>query len=355
MLIYRGKINYDKYAVNEAFTLILPTTIAIGEPVFAGWRWTETNDGKTKINAFGTTIIDRVVMSSTKGFGFIYDSYYNFDITENDALPTALTVTMKGKTDGLTSSFSLQRYPEFIPEVRRLSLAVYPRIYVGMMNYHVWAKDEMVIIVVPDILENDADVYAFWQWTHDAGNNLNVNVNYISKVSSSKPTDRGRDFEFEIAGFYTLKVESDEDAETLFVKMEPKYKDNSFVLAQVVDSPPVQRGERAIFDEASLVINDSQEVVYCWLHASGSPLTDQLLAGAGLVLASAGLIALIPQAGLTFGAIAAVAGFAAHRQCFGQRSVIISALISLIVFVNLIHHRLCERTRARVEIGFARD
>jgi hypothetical protein len=318
MLIYRGKIDYSKYAVNEEFTLILPTTIAIGEPVFAAWQWTETEEGDAKINTFETNVIDRVVMSSPKGFGFTYyNSFYTFDITENDVLPTDLTVTMKDTAAGnTTSSFSLQRYSEFIPVERGLPLPVYPRIYVGKMIYGDFAQQEMFIIVVPDILENDADVYAFWQWTQLYEDNARkVNVNYKSKVSSAKPTDDGRYFEFDVAGTYTLNVDVHEDKDSLTVKLIGKtgINFNSFPLdlSLVDDSPTGQRRKRALSDVTSLVSNDSDEAIYCWLRPSASPLTDQVLAGAGLLLASAGLIALLPEAPFVFGAVAAAVGFAA--------------------------------------------
>ncbi|EIM89411.1 uncharacterized protein STEHIDRAFT_40333, partial [Stereum hirsutum FP-91666 SS1] len=60
MLIYRGKLDWGSYAVNEGITIIFPNDIGLGYPVGACWQWTKTEDGQANSPEFQTGTIDSV-------------------------------------------------------------------------------------------------------------------------------------------------------------------------------------------------------------------------------------------------------------------------------------------------------
>ncbi|KAH8798417.1 hypothetical protein DL96DRAFT_1435766, partial [Flagelloscypha sp. PMI_526] len=82
MLIYRGKINYSKYAVDEAYTLVLPNDWTSGAHAQAVWQWTVDAKGVQKPNVVYLNTIKQVALSdsSTAAASWTSDkAYYSFE------------------------------------------------------------------------------------------------------------------------------------------------------------------------------------------------------------------------------------------------------------------------------------
>ncbi|THC93978.1 hypothetical protein EYZ11_006555 [Aspergillus tanneri] len=81
MFLYLGRLNYEKYAVNELISVIFPGEVALnGEPAIAIWEWTTDAEGEQKSLSMRMGKIDSVRAASPgkTEIEFLKDSYYWF-------------------------------------------------------------------------------------------------------------------------------------------------------------------------------------------------------------------------------------------------------------------------------------
>ena len=61
MSIYRGTMNWEGYADNEEFTVILPFgSSRLDDPIHLYWQWSQNSNGDTKVNVLSKTTITSV-------------------------------------------------------------------------------------------------------------------------------------------------------------------------------------------------------------------------------------------------------------------------------------------------------
>ncbi|CAB4438659.1 unnamed protein product [Rhizophagus irregularis] len=170
MFIYCGKMNWEGYADNEEFTVILPFgSSRLDDPIHLYWQWTQNANGDTKVNVLSQTTITSVTQTGVQGeakFSCIHNDYYTFDITSKQD-GAQLSIFMRNPAGYTSSEMILQK---FSPS-RKLSDADYPmsperpllRIYASKLNWYEYAVNELFIVVLPDGLDKDFPVTAHWQ------------------------------------------------------------------------------------------------------------------------------------------------------------------------------------------------
>ncbi|OAE21589.1 hypothetical protein AXG93_221s1080 [Marchantia polymorpha subsp. ruderalis] len=103
MLVYRGKINWLKSAVNETCTFVFPKGFAVGDPVYTAWQWTENSSGDPKANHFVEGHINTdYVLNGKRTIRFHEENYRHdgvFDATISSD-EKSIVVTMVKNQDG---------------------------------------------------------------------------------------------------------------------------------------------------------------------------------------------------------------------------------------------------------------
>lgn len=185
MLIYRGKLDWGSYAVNEGITIIFPSDIGLGYPVGACWQWTKTEDRKPNDPQFQSGIIDSVERREKDSIvlGFFHDHRYRIQASTQgvDSLTITMTSdTVEGPSD--TKTLDLVSIPaEWIPSIPHALLPTF-RLYFGKLTYLPYAKDELFIMILPRGMATNAPVFAFWQWTTDAKGIQKANTDSIDRI-----------------------------------------------------------------------------------------------------------------------------------------------------------------------------
>ncbi|KAH7199483.1 hypothetical protein DER44DRAFT_484285 [Fusarium oxysporum] len=164
MFIYQGKLSWDKYAVDETFTIIFPKgAVRANEPAYLFTQWTEDDHHAEKDKFFQTRIIKNVKqLPNTTDVSFkLPGTWYNFDITTEQNY-SKIKVIMSGKEG--TKTITLNRVWQPVGEVDpNAALAI----WAGSINFGDKAVNEQAIFVLPEDYKDGKPVISSWQWTKD--------------------------------------------------------------------------------------------------------------------------------------------------------------------------------------------
>jgi hypothetical protein len=191
MKVYRGKINWFSYAVNETCTFTFPKGFAVGDPVLAAWQWTKNSAGNPKVNNFlqGHVNADSVV-DGKRTILFHYENYYHFDAVISDD-EKSIVVTMWKDPEGKVEKAK--------PTTLALAMSndssafVY---YIGKYTEQPYADNEMISVISSPNLYYGDTIGVLWQWTKDAAGNEKVPQTYTGTVTAFQQANPGIKLEF---------------------------------------------------------------------------------------------------------------------------------------------------------------
>ena len=232
MLIYRGKLNWSNYALNEGFTLIFPESeFKVGAPAIAAWQWAVNAQGAKKQNMFVKGVIDSVVISGSgeRQIFFHQNQHYRFQGVFSDDMKS-ITVVMSdpsGQKSSLKPLYNVYDSP--------LIAGINPRYFLGKMNWLNYAIDEMCLFIIPRGGELNSDVLGYWQWTIDSHGIKMQNANFKDIIRSAEKSSVGEIVVFgdDEATYYTFDgiIASDGNTFTVNMKNPREAKAGPFVLA----------------------------------------------------------------------------------------------------------------------------
>lgn len=199
MFIYNGKFKWLQYADNENITVIVPASFALNDPICAYWQWTVDANGNEKANVTKSGTINTVTNTDIYQVSFTLDSYYSFDAIVASDFST-LTATMRNPQGDRSDPITLTR--QYGDAARVPSTAV----CTGKLNWLEYAKNEMITLVIPAGVSNDAPVGLYHQWTVDASGNEKknhpVNATFRNVTTSSNGDVKGTFDD----GYYTFEA-----------------------------------------------------------------------------------------------------------------------------------------------------
>lgn len=299
MLIYRGKLDWYQYAVNEAFTIIFPTKLELGEPAYAAWQWTLDGSGTAKVNCFSIGTVDTLtVTAAERKLGFHHDRYYRFDATFSEDMKGMTVMMSNEKGDKAEKTANLTLHYD-----ASLNDPTVPRLYLGKMNWYEYAENEMFLVVAPGSMDNGKNICAYWEWTKTGAGDNKYNVDDKDSISAVKKFTGGEQITFHQGenGYYTFVGDVYEDKKQLSVMMSNPAGDKQgpFVLQLQDLTPSSSRKKRAVVNHTIELKNDLHEVLACSLQNSGTSTVDSVLAVVGLLLAGAGIVAAYPAFGVS--------------------------------------------------------
>ncbi|EWG38489.1 hypothetical protein FVEG_01691 [Fusarium verticillioides 7600] len=164
MFIYQGKLNWNKYAVDETITIVLPKgAVRANEPAYLFTQWTVDDHQGEKDKFYQTRIIKNVKqLPNTTDVSFkLPGTFYNYDVTTEQNY-SKIKVTMSGR-DG-TKTITLDRVWQPVGEVDPNAAL---RIWAGSINLGDKAVNEQAIFVLPEDFKDGKPVISSWQWTKD--------------------------------------------------------------------------------------------------------------------------------------------------------------------------------------------
>ena len=232
MLVYRGKLNWFNYALNEGFTLIFPDPeFKVGVPAIAAWQWTENAQGAKNQNMFVQGVIDSVVISGSgeRQIFFHQNQYYRFQaIFSNDM--KSITAVMSNPSGYKSSPTTLNNVYD-----SPLIAGILPRYFLGKMNWLNYAIDEMFLVIIPRGSERNSDVLAYWQWTVNDKGEKKANRDFKDIIRSAEQSSAGEIVVFgdDTATYYVFNGTIASDGNTFSVNMKNPggAKAGPFVLA----------------------------------------------------------------------------------------------------------------------------
>jgi len=203
MYVYRGKLNWGNFAVNDALTIIFPGAFGHGEPVYACWQWTKITTGATKVNVCAQGSINSVTTVGDEcKIGFFYERNHRFDAVLAPDVKQ-ITVTMSNKSNQRSSPTTLQHsysVPSILPQSAKCL------VYTGKLSWLNYAADEMITVVVPNSFDWGEPICAYWQWTMNVKGVEKLNYDAVGFVDSSTKagkitfhTNKHYSFEGEVA------------------------------------------------------------------------------------------------------------------------------------------------------------
>ncbi|KAF0437535.1 hypothetical protein F8M41_004364 [Gigaspora margarita] len=207
MSIYRGKMNWYEYAINEEFTVTFLYGAHPNDPINLYWQWTKDAKGDIKGNVLYQTTITSVTQTGIPGevkFSCADNNYYKFDITSKQ-YGGLLSIVMRNPKGATSSEMILKK---FYPSQ--------PLTYVGKLNWYEYAVNELFVVVLPNGLGEDLPVTAHWQWTKNAKGEPKVNHDVNDK--QNKNNQDPNTFYFG-DGYYTFNCTADDKNKTLAVTM----------------------------------------------------------------------------------------------------------------------------------------
>ncbi|KAF8252064.1 hypothetical protein K440DRAFT_646976 [Wilcoxina mikolae CBS 423.85] len=104
-LVYTGKLNWFRYAVDDMITVVVPSTLDQGERICAYWQWTVDFTGAEKSNYDAVGFIDSSAEAGK--ITFHADKYYSFD-GEVANTGDKMTLTMKNWKGDRSKPFNLE-------------------------------------------------------------------------------------------------------------------------------------------------------------------------------------------------------------------------------------------------------
>ncbi|KAH8798404.1 hypothetical protein DL96DRAFT_1781505 [Flagelloscypha sp. PMI_526] len=191
MLVYRGKINWYEYAVDEPYTLVLPNDWTSGAPLQAIWQWTVDGQGVKKVNVVTVSTIKQVALSDTSTAASSWPSeaaYYTFETSFSSSAvpPKTIDITMinhpatadrNGK-----STFSLElAYSLPSPGLFHTSTPGYS-IFVGKITWGEFTVNNPLIVIVPDGVKQGGDILILFQWDNCSAGKSKGPVDYKEHI-----------------------------------------------------------------------------------------------------------------------------------------------------------------------------
>ncbi|KAF8535219.1 hypothetical protein BDD12DRAFT_912923 [Trichophaea hybrida] len=184
MYVYRGKLNWSQFAVNDTLTIIFPGAFGHGEQVYAYWQWTKVVSGAKKVNECAEGTINSITtVGNEHQIGFFYHRYYRFNaVLSANAERITVTMVENPNPTKMSSPTTLQlsySEPSVLPQTSRCL------VYTGKLNFLHYAVDEMITVVVPSSLDQGEHICAYWQWTVDTKGTEKQNCDSVGFIDSS--------------------------------------------------------------------------------------------------------------------------------------------------------------------------
>lgn len=311
MLIYRGKLDWFSYAVNEGFTMVPPEEWGYGGTIYCYWQWTELDDGSKKVNNPQTSTINGVSVadSGATTFSWTFGGYYTLQTTISDLdtkyeVGSKLTIATSNPQND-TSSFDVTVVSNTPKDTFSGILSSY-RIYVGKLSWYEYAVNEMIVIVIPDEVETDAPICAFWQWTVTSSGEEKENVDCVTTIEKCASTDSGEDITFDQGGYYTLVGSTKEADNSMALSMSNPNGDTQSDMPLMLDQSAAlsSRTKRATVGQSTTTIyNNAQDTYYAIMDDSSEGGIARTLAAISMVVAVIGFppVAKVVGAGVKFG------------------------------------------------------
>jgi len=186
MYVFFGKLNYMDYADNEMIILVLPKGLKEGDPVCAYWQWTPLPLGYpgNKMELHSSVISSASANDKARRIEFtIQGDGYTWNI--NAVLPeenSPMTVTVFYH-EYLSFVFNMDL--EYSSETDRCS------IYTGVLNYHDYVVDKMIIIIVPEDLAIDKKICAYWKCSQTSDKEEKDHARFIMIIDTVKQEKEG--------------------------------------------------------------------------------------------------------------------------------------------------------------------
>ncbi|KAK0479587.1 hypothetical protein IW261DRAFT_1336689 [Armillaria novae-zelandiae] len=171
MFIYNGKLNWYHHADNENTIMVVPAGFALNDPICAYWQWTVNNDLHQAYPSQRIVLTGSLLQSSTiNTFSFTF-GYYSFDAIVASDFST-LTATMRNPKGDRSDPITLTRQ---YGDVARVPSTV---VCTGNLSWFNYVENEMVTLVIPAGVSNDAPIGFHCQLSVDGTASGNEKKNY---------------------------------------------------------------------------------------------------------------------------------------------------------------------------------
>ncbi|KAF7551999.1 hypothetical protein G7Z17_g4619 [Cylindrodendrum hubeiense] len=249
MFIYTGQLQWQRYAVDELFVVVLPNgPVRVGDTVYLYSQWTVDSKGFKKPKWFQHQTVEKLTRDDNGDDTFsLSHGYYSWEIQSQQSYQK-ISITMS-KASGYQSIMSLERTYQPKGEVSTDSA----RIWTGSLDWPQYATNEPFITIVPEGFGAGKPVLAFWQWTVNADGKPNFPCILKGVQQADTPSEASLKFTF--ADYYTMTCTWDEKTENLAIHMQEPQKHGQdigpFDLAALVEfhsddiNPPGFPGENA--------------------------------------------------------------------------------------------------------------
>jgi hypothetical protein len=210
--VYRGKLNWENYAVNEGITIVFSTGFSLGQAVSVFWQWTLNRDGISNANASSTGIIDEISLDR-KTIGFCFDQDYKFEGLIGPGFES-LTLTMQNVSDGRSTTLKLT-----LNFVEPASSPMSHLIYMGKLDWFQYVRNELLIVVLSSSLDHGSAALNYWQCTIDSFAVEKSNQDFVVPLQVLEGGINGITNMEMLFGYYRFEVEIGETRDTLLLTM----------------------------------------------------------------------------------------------------------------------------------------
>lgn len=223
MKVYRGKLNWLNYAVNETCTFVFPKGFAVGDPVYAAWEWTKDASGRPKVEKFveGCVNMDSVV-NGKRTIRFHEGNYYHFDAT----------ISSDEKSIVMTMFKDSERAQPTTLDLAMTSGKSALVLYIGRYTEHPYADNEMIMVIGSPNLNYGSSIGVFWEWTKDFGGVEKVPQNYTGIVTDFEQDSLGIKLEFiKDTNYYKFSMKVENSLMKLRIGNDPSQLPNQLDIA----------------------------------------------------------------------------------------------------------------------------
>jgi len=167
--------------------IVLPKGFREGDPVCAYWKWTNQIsktaskfESPFSVISFASTDTEgRQIQFTLEGQGYSWKIYAKL---KPDNSVMGLSIKFKDKLTKLC-----EMGLKYSSETDSCS------IYTGLLNYDVYADDQMIIIIVPEDLAIGKTICACWQWSRTYRTDQRVNMIYHMTIDEVNEVKTKRD------------------------------------------------------------------------------------------------------------------------------------------------------------------
>jgi len=212
MFVYRGKLNYESYAVNEGITIVFSAGFGLGQPVSVIWQWTVDQNGIGNANASLNGIVDEVSLDE-KTIGLCLDQEYRFEGTIGPGFES-LTLTMHNVSNQGSSTVKLT-----LDYMEPASSPASHMLYMGKVDWYQYARNEVLLVIIPSSPDSKSTVCNYWQWTIDGHGVEKSNENCVVPLQVLEGGENGI-IKLAIAmGYYIFEGETSNSRDTMMLTM----------------------------------------------------------------------------------------------------------------------------------------